>query len=127
MNTPTRATRWAYFPRSGASGPSRRAKRWTRSCSTGRLPFRPMCCDRLLQGVLQAREDRITSDPPHTLDPPHDVVRRAINSFLLRLRHVTHAGHVRALDFPACSIQYLNDDGTELERDDKLFRAVGTL
>src|SRR5437867_5453666 len=57
---------------------------------------------------FRRERDRITSDPPHTLDPPHDVVRRAINSFLLRLRHVTHAGHVRPLDFPACSwrIQY---------------------
>src|SRR5262249_7249194 len=55
--------------------------------------------------------------------------RRAINSFLIRLRHVARAGHIRPIDFPACSwrIQYLNDDGTELERDDKLFRSVGTL
>jgi hypothetical protein len=64
-----------------------------------------------------------------SLDPPHEVLRRAINSFLLRLRHVTRAGHIRPIEFPTCSwrLQYLNDDGTELEPDAKLFRGVGTL
>jgi len=72
-------------------------------------------------------KEQITSEA--SLDPPHAVVRRAINSFLLRLRHVASAGHIRPIDFPACSwrIQYLNDDETELEPDAKLFRGVGTL
>jgi len=65
-------------------------------------------------------------------DPPLEVVRRAVNSFIVRLRHVAHAGHVRALDFRdfrtvTWRIRYLNDDESELEPDEKLVRGRGVL
>jgi hypothetical protein len=64
-----------------------------------------------------------------TCDPPQDVIRRSINSFILRLRHVAHAAAVRPLDYPAVTwrIRYLNDDETELEPDERLVRGRGAL
>ena len=55
-------------------------------------------------------------------DPPEDIINRALNSFLLRLRHVARASQVRPLNFPfdtTWRLQYLNDDETELEKDEK--------
>ncbi len=62
-------------------------------------------------------------------DPPEGVINKAVNSFLIRLRHVARAGQIRPLDFPLATwrLQYLNDDETELEKDDKLIRGRGTL
>jgi hypothetical protein len=62
-------------------------------------------------------------------DPPETVMRRVINSFILRLRHVTRAGQIRPLNFPFATwrLQYLNDDETELEKDENLVRARGSL
>ncbi len=65
--------------------------------------------------------DRCSGSP---CDPPEPVIARAINSFLVRLRHVAHAAQVRPLDFPfgTWRIQYLNDDETELEGQEGLVR-----
>lgn len=62
-------------------------------------------------------------------DPPEEVVRRAVNSFLIRLRHVARAAQVRPLDYPRVTwrIRYLNDDETELAVDEKLVRGRGGL
>ncbi len=62
-------------------------------------------------------------------DPPEDVIRRAVNSFLIRLRHVARADQVRPLDYPSGTwrLQYLNDDETELAADEKLVRARGVV
>ncbi len=62
-------------------------------------------------------------------DPPEDVIRRALNSFLIRLRYVTKAFQVRLLDYPQVTwrLQYLNDDETELAGDEKLIRARAAL
>src|SRR5262245_29826657 len=62
-------------------------------------------------------------------DPPQEVVRRVVSSFIVRLRHVAGAAHVRPLDFPAVTwrIRYLNDDETELEQDERLVRGLGAL
>lgn len=62
-------------------------------------------------------------------DPPEQVIRRAVNSFLLRLRHVARAPQIRPLNFPWISwrIRYLNDDETELDKDENLVRGRGTL
>jgi hypothetical protein len=62
-------------------------------------------------------------------DPPEHLMRRAVNSFVIRLRHVTRAGQMRPINFMSATwrLQYLNEDETELERDDKLVRVRGTL
>ncbi len=64
-----------------------------------------------------------------TLDPPEHVITRAVNSFLVRLRYVTRAGQVRPVNFPKVGwrLRYLNDDETELEKDENLVRGRGTL
>ncbi len=61
-------------------------------------------------------------------DPPEPVINRAINSFLVRLRHVLHAAQVRPLNFPLVTwrLQYLNDDETELEKKERFVRGRGT-
>lgn len=61
-------------------------------------------------------------------DPPELVIKRAINSFLVRLRHVTRAAQVRPLNFPLVTwrLQYLNDDETELEKKEGFVRGRGT-
>jgi len=52
------------------------------------------------------------------IDPPQEVLSRAVNSFLVRLRHVARAPQVRPMNFPwgTWRIQYLNDDESELEK-----------
>lgn len=65
-------------------------------------------------------------------DPPLEVLGRAVNSLIVRLRHVVQAPTVRALDFRdfgrvTWRIRYLNDDETELEPDEKLVRGRGVL
>lgn len=62
-------------------------------------------------------------------DPPYAVINRAVNSFLLRLRYVARAPRVRLLDFPSVTwkLQYLNDDETEFEKDEKFVRGRGSL
>lgn len=70
--------------------------------------------------------NRTTQSP---CDPPEDVIRRAINSFLIRLRYVARAAQVRPLDHLRITwrIRYLNDDETELEIDENLIRGRGGL
>ncbi len=62
-------------------------------------------------------------------DPPAQIIERAINFFLTRLRHVARAGQVRPLNFSLATwrIQYLNDDETELQKEEGLVRGRGTL
>ena len=60
-------------------------------------------------------------------DPPHDLIKRALSSFILRLRHVTRAHQAREIDFPLTTwrLHYLNDDETELEIHEQLVRTRG--
>jgi hypothetical protein len=62
-------------------------------------------------------------------DPPFDVIRDAINSFLTRLRYAARAPQVRPIDFPLITwrIVYLNADGTELPKAEGLVRLRGGL
>jgi hypothetical protein len=66
-----------------------------------------------------------TEDGP--VDPPEDVIRHAMLSFINRLRHVTRGFNVRALVFPEGDwrIEYLNNDGSKLEASPGLVRARG--
>jgi hypothetical protein len=61
------------------------------------------------------------------IDPPEDVIDRAINFFLTRLRHVARAGQVRPVKFPLITwrMRYLNDDESELKEDAGLVRGRG--
>jgi hypothetical protein len=63
------------------------------------------------------------------LDPPENVIRRAINAFILRLKHVTRAYQIHSIDFPNITwrIRYLNDDETELDIDEQFIRGRGGL
>ncbi|MCI0564534.1 MAG: hypothetical protein MN733_39200 [Nitrososphaera sp.] len=70
--------------------------------------------------------DRHSGSP---CDPSEEFMKRAVNSFLIRLRHVCNAPQVRPLNFPFVPwrLQYLNDDETELVKDEKLVRGHGTI
>jgi hypothetical protein len=62
------------------------------------------------------------------IDPPEDVIDRAINFFLTRLRHVARAGQVRPIRFPLVTwrMRYLNDDESEFKEEAGLVRGRGT-
>jgi len=64
-----------------------------------------------------------------TCDPPVRIVNQVVNSFLVRLRHVARAAQVRPLNFPSVTwrLQYLNDDETELKKEEGFVRGRGTL
>ena len=62
-------------------------------------------------------------------DPPYEFMAEAVNSFLARLRYVTRAPKVRPIAFPQVPwrLEYLNDDGTELEKQEGLPRVRGAI
>ena len=62
-------------------------------------------------------------------DPPYEFMAKAVNSFLARLRYVTRAQKVQPIVFPQMPwrLEYLNDDGTELEEQEGLVRGRATI
>lgn len=53
---------------------------------------------------------------PMACDPPHELVKLALDFFTSRLRHVTKASAIRPIEFPNCKwrVRYLNNDESEL-------------
>lgn len=76
--------------------------------------------------VMFSREsfDRRIASPT---DPPEALIQQVLQSFAERLKYVTRAHQVKAVDFPLCQwgMQYLNDDGSELEEEEGLVRGRG--
>lgn len=66
--------------------------------------------------------DRVQGSP---WDPPETVLRRAADTFVSHLRFRTRGTHVRPLPWPHVPwrLQYLNDDGSELQEQGGLIRA----
>lgn len=62
-------------------------------------------------------------------DPPFELMAKTVNSFLGRLRYVTRASKVRPVSFPHVPwrLRYLNDDHTELEKEEGLIRGRGAV
>ena len=62
-------------------------------------------------------------------DPPMALVQRTVDSFVMRLRYVTRAAHIRPLRWPWVSwrLRYLNDDQSELPEEEGLVRGRGTM
>ena len=62
---------------------------------------------------------------PNEQDPPEAVIKRAVDSLVARIRHVANAPQARSVNFPQVTwrLQYLDDSGQELERDESLVRA----
>ena len=60
-------------------------------------------------------------------DPPYPLIARTINSFLLKLRFVTRGSKICPITFPQVSwkLQYLNDDESELDKTEGLYRGRG--
>jgi len=60
-------------------------------------------------------------------DPPHPLIARTINQFLLKLRFVTRGSKIRPINFPYTSwyLQYLNDDESELDKTEGLAKGRG--
>jgi len=78
--------------------------------------------------VIDFHKTTFERDENGPLDPPESLVRSTINSFLTRLRSVTDSFQVDTINFPKVTweIKYLNDDGSELEKDARLIRYRGT-
>jgi hypothetical protein len=68
---------------------------------------------------IDFHKESFDRSPAVICDPPPALIKRAINSFLTRLRHVASAYQVREIDFPRTNweLKYLNDDGTEVAAD----------
>ena len=65
------------------------------------------------------RRDR--GDAPY--DPPLEIVQRAVNSFLVRLRHVLPSPAIRPLpNVGTMALKYLSDDESELVEDSTQYR-----
>lgn len=66
-------------------------------------------------------------------DPPIDLFSKVVNSYLSAIRNITKASQIHLVEFsnPSSSVEwrisYLNDDGTELEKDENFIRGRGTL
>lgn len=62
------------------------------------------------------------------IDPPQDVIQKSLDFFLARLKYVSKAPQVRPMQLGDSHwhIEYLNDDGTELEQVDGLVRGRGS-
>jgi len=60
-------------------------------------------------------------------DPSYSFIRKTVNSFLLKLRFVTHGSKIRPIDFPTASwhLQYLNDDESKPKEEKGLIRGRG--
>jgi hypothetical protein len=67
--------------------------------------------------VIDFQKETMERREGATLDPPLPVIGRAVNSFLTRFRHISQHAEVRPVDISIISwfIQYINDDGSDLE------------
>jgi hypothetical protein len=64
---------------------------------------------------------------PHS-DPPKELMQRVLDSFIARMRYVARAAHVEPFDLVQesyWSLEYLNDDGSELPDDPALRKRLG--
>jgi len=68
-----------------------------------------------------------TADGP--IDPPEDVIRRAVSDFHARLRFTTRAAHASPVSFPwnQWKLDYTKDDGSELETPKGYVKCRGTI
>lgn len=64
-------------------------------------------------------EEEIKENDLLSTDPPIELIKNVANEFLNRLRYVTNGSRIKLLDspIPNWNIQYLNDDGTELDEE----------
>ena len=63
------------------------------------------------------------------VDPPHDVMNRAIESLLTRLKYASRAPQIQSVELPEAPwrLNYFNDDGTELPKQEGYVRGYGAL
>lgn len=62
------------------------------------------------------------------IDPPEPIIQYALNYLLGRMKYVTKGPQVKPINFPLCQwrLEYLNDDGSELEESEGYIRGRGT-
>lgn len=63
------------------------------------------------------------------IDPPYEVINRALTGFLSRLKYLSRAYQVHQIELPDSQwrLRYLNDDETELQQEEGLLRGRGTI
>jgi hypothetical protein len=64
----------------------------------------------------------------HSVDPPEQVIQRAVGEFHARLRFTTRAAHAEPVQFPwnQWRLEYTNDDGSPLETREGYVKGRGT-
>ncbi|HEX9896128.1 MAG TPA: hypothetical protein VGA85_00500 [Dehalococcoidales bacterium] len=77
--------------------------------------------------VIEFHKATFDRDPKRPLDPSEKMIEIIINSFLTRLRWVTNSFSINNVKFSDLmwEIKYLNDDGSELEQDERFVRLKG--
>lgn len=77
--------------------------------------------------AIDFMRDSFVRGKDDSLDPPPEVIQRAIDSILTRLRQTTRASMIRPIQFPHCPwrIEYLHDDTSELPKEVGLVRRRG--
>lgn len=67
-------------------------------------------------------------DESTDLDPPAELIECIVNDFLSRLRYVANASKVSPIKLPGVNwhLRYLNDDGTELQKEEGRVRGKGS-
>ena len=69
-------------------------------------------------------KDSFVRGKDDSIDPPTEVIQRAVDSILIRVRYTTKAEMIRPIRFSDCTwrIEYLRDDATELAKEVGLVR-----
>ena len=78
---------------------------------------------------IHFKKDAFERKSGSPLDPPEAVLRRAVDSFLTRLRYVTRGAQIQPLLWPNVSwrLRYLTDDEAELSEEPGEVRGHGTI
>jgi hypothetical protein len=79
--------------------------------------------------TITFKKDTFNRVSSSLIDPPEQLIRELLDSFVERLRFVAEAPQVKSVNFPnaAWRLQYLNDDSTELEPEADLVRGRGNI
>lgn len=74
------------------------------------------------------QKDSFNRQVDAAIDPPEQLIQNTLDLFFSRLKFVTRAPQVKPIELGSSKwrIQYLNDDGTELEYTEGFFRGRGT-
>lgn len=71
--------------------------------------------------------NRAFGPPPFKCDPPNEIIKIVLDSYIARLRRITNGAAIHPLEFPGGTwlIQYLNDDGSTIRPENGKAGGIG--